>query len=79
MSESSEEMSTTEKIVSLATAIGQAIIHPSEAVASREEFDRRIAICNGCMHRSGRRCRVCTCSIFVKALVGTASCPKEKW
>ena len=51
-------------------------------IFSKEEQERRIAICQGCENFSGEethQCSVCKCNINWKVMMMRNSCPAGKW
>lgn len=64
----------------LAGAVGRFVASGGER-ATPDERARRLAICGGCEHfdAGGRRCRLCTCYMPLKARLATEHCPVEKW
>jgi hypothetical protein len=49
----------------------------------REEYERRLAICDGCVppdgYRTGNYCAGCGCRLSLKARGRAFKCPEEKW
>jgi len=44
-----------------------------------DKYNNRLAICNQCSVRCGKKCCVCGCYLNKKAKWSTESCPKNKW
>lgn len=56
-----------------ATAKGEKI------TISKEEQERRMAICVACEHFNGKTCDLCGCVARWKTKLATESCPIGKW
>lgn len=52
---------------------------PEKYRVAEEEFDRRVAICEGCEKLSGPTCLACGCFVELRALKKDSHCPKKKW
>ena len=48
-------------------------------LVSSEEYARRLGICDGCELRYGTRCRMCGCTLVLKAKGRRWHCPIKKW
>lgn len=46
---------------------------------SKEEFDERMKICDGCDQRSGNSCKICGCGLVAKLSLRISECPLKKW
>lgn len=46
---------------------------------SKEVYEERLNICNGCEHREGNKCRRCTCNLSMKCARPLEECPIKKW
>lgn len=44
---------------------------------TKEQYEERLKICNGCSQRNGDRCSFCGCKMTTNVLVGKAELPKE--
>lgn len=57
------------------------LLDPREPKVSRETYDERYAICQGCddFHPGTKRCDRCGCFMFAKCLLANAECPKGLW
>jgi len=44
-----------------------------------DEYQQRLAVCDGCEERDGARCGVCHCYVAVKAKGKVWHCPVGKW
>jgi hypothetical protein len=47
--------------------------------APKEEYDKRISVCSGCLYFKDARCQKCGCYIKIKAKFGATSCPLNLW
>lgn len=63
---------------SLARAIVDFVADGCRTV-SREQYEARLRICDGCEHRCRNRCRKCGCRLFLKARGRAFECPEDKW
>ncbi len=61
-----------------AGALGRALKSGGRRVPLAEQ-ERRLAICRGCQHWTGRRCLLCGCFGKLKTRLATESCPIGKW
>lgn len=51
-----------------------------ETLATEDEAEDRLSICNRCEELTGdRQCRICTCYVGFKSMLTTEKCPKDKW
>jgi len=48
-------------------------------IASEEEQERRLAICQECEHLNGNTCSICHCYMPAKVKLLYTKCPKSKW
>jgi hypothetical protein len=48
-------------------------------LATKEEYTRRMMICDGCERRNGNWCRECGCNLSVKVRGRVFECPIKKW
>ncbi len=62
-----------------AKRIGQAAARGQKIAVSKEEADRRMAICQECEFFIGKSCMKCGCVIKFKARLETEHCPIAKW
>lgn len=46
---------------------------------SKEVYEERLNICNGCEHRKGNRCDICSCNLGLKCARPLEECPIKKW
>mgnify|MGYP003119704325 CR=1 FL=1 len=46
---------------------------------TQKVYDERIAQCENCTNRCGKRCCVCGCYLHTKAQWSSESCPENKW
>lgn len=46
-----------------------------------EEYNRRLSICNQCVHlnRKDMKCTLCGCPVHKKAIIYDEPCPANKW
>ncbi len=44
-----------------------------------EQYEHRLAICDGCDHRRSNRCMKCGCRLSLKAQGRAFQCPEGKW
>lgn len=68
--------------MSIYETLKQELINFDLGVFSKEEQERRIAICQGCEEYSGdfeHKCNVCKCNINWRVMLMQNSCPKGKW
>lgn len=69
--------------VKTAKDVGTDIIEGNDVVASVEEQQRRLSICNDCpsLRKLGalRQCSICGCAVQVKAKLLSSQCPIDKW
>lgn len=56
-----------------------ASLTPESVYASEETYQSRIAVCDPCRHRNGRRCTGCSCNVYTLARIQKSNCPKELW
>ena len=56
-----------------AIALGEPIL------ASKEEVQRRLSICDGCEKKNGNTCDECQCFLDMKTKFAIQQCPLEKW
>lgn len=70
--------SITEQVGSVLKAAG-AFAGSRFRVASEEERERRIAICQGCENFTGNRCALCGCYLGLKVASEVEACPIAKW
>ena len=61
-----------------ARAVGSFISDGMNTV-SRDEYQRRMEICDGCEFRQGDRCTQCGCRLSWKAQGRTFRCPDGRW
>lgn len=61
--------------------VATALIHGEQVLASSEERERRLAICRGCEHLDGGRCKVkgCGCFVEAKSRLLSETCPLGFW
>lgn len=52
---------------------------PEEQKASRESYDRRLALCRACAHLQNGMCAQCGCFVEVRAAKKHMSCPIDRW
>ena len=50
-----------------------------KVVASKEEINRRMEICNGCEFKKDTRCSKCGCFLTYKVGLISETCPEWKW
>jgi hypothetical protein len=48
-------------------------------LVSEEVHTERIQTCFTCLRRKGKWCSICHCLLYLKAKVGTESCPESRW
>lgn len=77
---SQKEPSLLSKAINLVKGTAEHVVSGAENV-SKEEFKKRIDICNSCIHFVGKKeiCGICGCYMSVKAKWKTSECPKDKW
>jgi hypothetical protein len=61
--------------------VADAVVHNKKVFTSKEELQRRSAICEGCELFTGARCTGCGCASALKNRLETESgqCPLKKW
>jgi uncharacterized HAD superfamily protein/orotate phosphoribosyltransferase-like protein len=69
---------TSQKAWNLASSIGD-FISDGFKLASTDEYERRLKICDGCDARTGNKCVVCGCNLSGKARGRAFNCPVGKW
>lgn len=68
--------------MSIYDTIKQELANFDLGVFSKEEQERRIAICRSCEEYSGdeeHKCNTCNCPINWRVMLTINSCPKGKW
>ena len=50
-----------------------------QAVASRATAQKRLRVCHGCEHFTGKLCNQCGCFMAMKVWFVTSVCPAGKW
>lgn len=79
---SQKEPSLLSKATSFIKDTAEHIVGGAKNV-SEEEFERRMGVCNSCIHLVKEKdkdiCGICGCYMNVKAKWKTAECPKNKW
>jgi hypothetical protein len=50
-----------------------------EDLASDEEYERRLAICQGCEKLNEGTCMSCGCYVELRAAAKISKCPTRKW
>jgi hypothetical protein len=66
------------KRVGSATRAAWGFVASGGATVSREEFEKRRALCQSCPHWNGRRCAICGC-LAMKLYLPAERCPMGKW
>jgi hypothetical protein len=61
----------------LAKSVATFIAHPY--FTQKDEYERRIAVCDKCDHREVSRCTKCGCFVAIKARVKAWHCPENLW
>lgn len=61
----------------LAKSVATFIAHPY--FTQKDEYERRIAVCDKCDHREVSRCTKCGCFVAIKARVKAWQCPENLW
>lgn len=46
---------------------------------TKDQYHRRLEICDACSHRRKNRCLACGCRLSLKARGRVFKCPKKKW
>jgi hypothetical protein len=64
--------------VALGKVIGL-LVKGKNPTVSKNEYNRRIEICNNCPFFHLGRCVLCGCMVSAKAALVTENCPKEFW
>jgi len=67
----------TDMLWNVARDVATFIANPR--LASKEEYERRLSICDGCERRAGVQCGACGCVVSAKAGAKAWTCPIGKW
>lgn len=62
----------------LATALA-AFVADGFKTIDKEQYQKRLEICNGCESRRDNRCLKCGCRLSLKARARAFQCPADKW
>lgn len=68
----------TNLTVSLFNVLTQAF-KTGKTLASQEDVEKRVNICQACPYLKNNRCSECGCFIALKAGLQNEKCPKGKW
>ena len=62
----------------LARSLADFVVDGCKTV-TREQYQARLEICDGCDHRRNNRCMKCGCRLSLKAQGRAFQCPEGKW
>jgi hypothetical protein len=57
----------------------QTIIYEKRDMATNQQKDEWLDICNTCEYKNDTRCKYCGCIIDTLMMLKTSKCPIEKW
>lgn len=67
----------TTRIFNFLNAVKDFIEDPT--FVSKEQYEERLQICDGCDDRIDNSCRKCGCNLSIKAKGKAFHCPEKKW